>query len=176
MTRLKRLKDKLKKKENRIARRIIAMTDNIKEVPANTSIAVFQSEYDKLKKEGYEIFDINGTNNGVVGEFAYRPAGSGVEYPIIYLRELYVMTKKGGYIVNFVVEHKYDTNGNIIASSYRKYEDEKWIYIKNDLLNGQIPSIIDNGMLYELPNVKTYSDAKNEVDNIVNTKQKISND
>jgi len=45
MTRLKRLKDKLKKKENRIVRRIIAMTDNIREVPANASIAVFRSEY-----------------------------------------------------------------------------------------------------------------------------------
>lgn len=45
MTKLKRLKNKLKKKENRIVRRIIAMTDNIKEAPANTSIAVFQSEY-----------------------------------------------------------------------------------------------------------------------------------
>lgn len=175
MTRLKKLKDKLKKKENRIARRIIAMTDNIREVPANTSIAVFQSEYDKLLKDGWILNDYRGEKSGIFGEFAYRPAGNGIENPIIYLREIFHFTKKGGYNTTIVVEHKYDTNGKIIATNYRQFEDMTGREVKSELESGNINSIIDNDYLNELPGIVNYTDAKMEVDNIVKTKQNVAN-
>jgi hypothetical protein len=156
---------------NVIAKRIIAMTDNIKEIPANTSINAFKSEYDSLIKDGWVLNDYNGENSGVWGEFAYRPAGQGIENPIIYLREIFHFTKKGGYHTCIVVEHKYDTNGNVSKSDYRKYDDMTGRDMKGELTSGNVNSIIDSGYLNELPNAKTYQDAKAEVDNIVDVKQ-----
>ena len=43
--------------------------------------------------------------------------------------------------------------------------------MKGELTSGNVNSIIDNGYLNELPNAKTYQDAKAEVDNIVDVKQ-----
>jgi hypothetical protein len=170
MNRLIKRKTQIAERQSIIKKRLIAMTGNIKEVPANTSIGVFKSEYDKLIKDDWKILDINEEDSGIFGEFAYQFAGVGVNEPIIYLREIYCMTKKGGNSICFLVEHKYDTKGNIVKSDYEEYKDMAWRNLKPKLTSGEIQSIIDHCTVFELSGAETFNQAKEKVTQLMEEK------
>lgn len=154
-------------KKNRILNRI-AKTVDTDEPDANTSRSIMQG-YNEYLSDGFSS-RLTDNDTGVAGLFGYQFAGVGISEPYIYAREVYSISKKGK-IISYLNEYKYDINGNIIDKKSEKHEDETWQNIR-DTVGTTISSIIDEGTtIIPLQNVRTYNQAKQEVERLMKEKQ-----
>jgi len=155
-------------KENRILNRI-ARTLDTDEPDASTSRSLMQG-YENYINDGFESQITKDADIGNAGMFGYQFAGIGVDEPYIYVREVFNINK-GGRNVAYLNEFKYDLKGNIIKKQSEKYENENWQPLRAKIKTTSNSIIDTNTTIIPLPNVRTYSQAKQAVEEIMKEKQ-----
>lgn len=134
-------------------------TDNIHEISQSDSENVFQSLLNDLIEDGYKW--LLNREIGCFGCLGYQLPPIGVQEPIIYLLEEFCLIKNNKQKI-IVVEHHYDTNGTIVNSSYKSF-NEPWKKIYDEIKNNTYK--LNDGNTFIYTDKKNYQETKDFVNN-----------
>ena len=149
-----------------------SVTQNFNIVSDSNSYDLIKDEIEKLKKEGYKTFDAsNGEKCGAKGLFAYQMPPNGVDEPIIYFLEIFQLSKTEGKITSYVcflIEHRYDINGNFISHKFKEIDNKTWKDLYDDICTSI--QLSDSNVVIGLPNSSCFDDAVIEAKNFINNR------